>query len=219
MFKGLTPLVDRGMAQKCVTLKFFEVHFTWGMGYELRPFRFPYIMGNLRTQCRATLKQIRPWYVLHSSNPFKKRQAASSVCAWYTYSNRAYTQPFTAAFRWSWKPTKWLGIWKGGWLRKERITELSFWPSWCLVIFETGRRPTRGVEHQPVTQGGWNMVVCFRFPLNFTGMSSKVSKLCVSPECHCEGLVSWWFRILRTFCGSIQFFLAILQVNFSGWWP
>lgn len=64
-----------------------------------------------------------------------------------------------------------------------------------------------GVEHQPVTQGGWNMVVCFRFSQNPKGMSSKVSKLCFPRVSLWRfGVSIWWFRILRTFCGSIQFF-------------
>lgn len=118
------------------------------MGYELRNFRIPI---NFRyhgeskdpTPCNPQTNKALIRSPLFES--LQICQAASSLYAWYTYSNRAYTQPFTAAFRWSWKPTKWLGIWKSGWLRKEDITELSFGPSWCLVIFETGRRPTKWV--------------------------------------------------------------------------
>ena len=63
------------------------------------------------------------------------------------------------------------------------------------------------------------MVVCFRFPQNPKGMSSKVSKLCVSQECHCEGLVFPYdgSGFLGHFVVACSFFLAILQVTFSGW--
>ena len=186
-------------------------------------------MGNLRTQCH-TIPQTNKALIRSPIFESLQKTPGRLVPIRLVYQLRQGLHP--AVYRGisveletnkvTWNLERWMVEER----THHRVEFLTY--SWCLVIFETGRRPARwwvvgglSTNQWHKADGTWWYVLdSLRIP---KGCHSRYQNYVFwrPQECHCEGLVFPYdgSGFLGRFAEASSFFLAILRVTFSGWWP